>query len=115
MMRADRVAAFATFAADGPPATWACPGPPPPGMVLYRACDGVVSCESVERWLRARDAQGAETPYLRLGEDRREEPHCALKKKCGEQKGLIHHNRWPKGREADLLRFFAGHALAVRR
>lgn len=115
MMRADRVAAFATFAADGPPATWACPGPPPPGMVLYRACDGVVPCESVERWLRARDAQGAETPYLRLGEDRREEPHCALKKKCGEQKGLIHHNRWPRGREADLLRFFAGHALAVRR
>jgi poly(3-hydroxybutyrate) depolymerase len=114
MVRADRVAAFATFAADAPPAAWACPGPPPPAMVLYRACDAVVPCESVERWLRARDAQSAETPYLRLGEDGRDEPHCALRRRCPEAKGRVHHNRWPRPRENDVLRFFAGHALAVQ-
>jgi len=113
MMRADRVAAFATFGTDAPPATWACPGPPPPAMVLYRACDAMVACESVERWLRAREAQAAETPYMRLGEDRREEPHCTLRARCPEAKGAVHHNRWPKSREEDLLRFFAARSLSV--
>ena len=84
-------------------------------MVLYRACDTAVPCESVERWIRTRESQNAETPALRLGEDRKEEPHCALRKRCSEQKGMIHHNRWPKGREQDILRFFASHALAVQR
>lgn len=111
MMRADRVAAFAAFAADAPRAVWSCPGPPPPAMVVYRACDGFVSCESVERWLRGRDAAGAETAWLRLGASGEEEPNCAVKNKCSRLKGEIHHRRWPKPREADLLKFFARHAL----
>jgi hypothetical protein len=81
--------------------------------VVYRACDAVFSCESVERWLRARDAAAAETSSLRLGEAARDEPHCALRNRCSELKGSSHHARWPKPREADLLRFLAGHALAV--
>ncbi|WP_438030579.1 prolyl oligopeptidase family serine peptidase [Sorangium sp. So ce233] len=113
MMRADRVAAFATFGSDAPPATWACPGPPPPAMAIYRACDDVFPCESVERWLRARDAQTAQTAFLRLDEASRDEPHCALRNRCSAKKGAINHARWPKPREADLLRFFAGHTLAV--
>jgi poly(3-hydroxybutyrate) depolymerase len=111
MIRADRVAAFAAFAADAPRAAWACAGPPPPGMVIYRACDGFVSCESVERWLRARDATGAETAWLRLGAAGEEEPNCSVKNKCTPLKSEIHHRRWPKPRETDLLRFFARHAL----
>ncbi|AUX32850.1 MULTISPECIES: prolyl oligopeptidase family serine peptidase [Sorangium] len=113
MMRADRVAAFATFGSDAPPAEWACPGPPPPAMAIYRACDDMFSCESVERWLRARDAASAETAFLRLDEAGRDEPHCALRNRCSAKKGAINHARWPKSREADLLRFFAGHVLAI--
>ncbi|WP_437760512.1 prolyl oligopeptidase family serine peptidase [Sorangium sp. So ce1389] len=113
MMRADRVAAFATFGSDAPPASWACPGPPPPAMAMYRACDDVFPCESVERWLRARDATSAHTSFLRLDEANRDEPHCALRNRCSAKKGAINHARWPKSREADLLRFFAGHTLAV--
>ena len=82
MMRADRVAAFAAFATDAPSAAWSCGGPPPPGMVIYRACDGFFSCESVERWLRARDAVQAETAWLRLGAGNEEEPSCATRNKC---------------------------------
>jgi hypothetical protein len=115
MMRADRVAAFATYGSDGPPATWSCPGPPPPAMVVYRACDAAFPCDGVERWLRARDAQSAETSALRLGEAAREEPNCALKNRCSTAKGTGQHGRWPRQREQDLLRFLAGHALAVRR
>ncbi len=113
MARADRIAAFATYGSDGPTATWSCPGPPPPAMVVYRACDTVFPCESVERWLRARDELSAETPSLRLGEATREEPHCALKNRCSEAKGSSLHARWPKAREQDILRFLAGHALAI--
>ncbi|WP_437282855.1 prolyl oligopeptidase family serine peptidase [Sorangium sp. So ce375] len=113
MMRADRVAAFATFGSDAPPAEWACPGPPPPAMAIYRACDDVFPCESVERWLRARDALSAHTSFLRLDEASRDEPHCALRNRCSAKKGAINHARWPKSREADLLRFFAGRTLAV--
>jgi dienelactone hydrolase len=111
MLRPDRVAAFGGFAPSTPPAVWQCPGPPPPGFVAYRACDSVVSCESVELWLRARDKLGAETKALRLGEDQREEPNCTPKNKCSEKKGNTHHLRWPKGREAELLRFLGSHAL----
>jgi hypothetical protein len=113
MMRADRVAAFATFAADAPSAEWSCAGPPPPAMVVYRACDGFFSCESVERWLRARDALSAETAWLRLGAANDEEPNCAVKNKCTPQKSEANHHRWPKGREGDLLRFFGRHALGA--
>ncbi|WP_437873293.1 alpha/beta hydrolase family esterase [Sorangium sp. So ce363] len=113
MMRADRVAAFATFGSNAPPAEWACPGPPPPAMAVYRACDDTFPCESVERWLRARDALSAHTSFLRLDEAGRDEPHCALRNRCSAKKGAINHARWPKSRETDLLRFFAGHVLAL--
>ncbi|NUP04692.1 MAG: hypothetical protein HOW73_01385 [Polyangiaceae bacterium] len=109
MLRADRVAAFAAFAPSTPPASWQCPGPPPPAFVTYRACDAVVSCESVESWLRRRDDMRSETKSYRLGEDNREEPNCALK--CSKKKGEAHHYRWPKGRENEMLRFLAGYAL----
>ncbi len=113
MMRADRVAAFAAYAADAPVAEWSCAGPPPPAMLIYRACDGFFSCESVERWLRARDALSAETAWLRLGAGNEEEPNCAVKNKCTPLKSEGNHRRWPKGRELDLLRFLGRHALGA--
>jgi poly(3-hydroxybutyrate) depolymerase len=111
MMRADRVAAFAAYATDAPPRAWSCGGPPPPAMVVYRACDGFFSCESVERWLRARDALKAETAWLRLGLVNEEEPSCSTRNKCTPQKAESNHHRWPKGREGDILAFFGRHAL----
>lgn len=111
MLRADRVAAFAAYAPSIPPAKWSCPGPPPPGIVLYRACDTVTTCDEVEGWLRSREGQNAATKSLRLGDDTKEEPNCAVKQKCSKKKGEAHHYRWPKGREKDLLAFFAQHAL----
>jgi dienelactone hydrolase len=113
MLRADRVAAFATYGSDGPRAGWSCPGPPPPAMVLYRACDGVVGCDAVERWLRARDAQGAETQAVRLGAGDEEEPNCTVRNKCTARKGTGHHQRWPKEREERILRFLGDHLLTV--
>jgi pimeloyl-ACP methyl ester carboxylesterase len=114
MMRADRVAAFGVYAADAPPAAWTCPGPPPPAMVVYRACDELFPCASVERWLRARDALSAETAWLRLGVTTGEEANCTLKNKCTELKGVANHRRWPKAREEDILKFFARHTLSVQ-
>ncbi len=113
MQRADRIAAFAAYGSDGPAPAWSCQGPPTPAMVVYRACDSIVPCESVERWLRARDALGAETAWLRLGAALEEEPSCAVRNKCKKLKGESHHRRWPKGREEDALRFFARHVLGV--
>jgi poly(3-hydroxybutyrate) depolymerase len=113
MMRADRIAAFATYGSDAPPGEWSCPGPPPPAISLYRSCDDAFPCGSVERWLRARDALSADTAFLRLGEAGNEEPHCALKNRCSPLKGAAYHARWPKSREPDILQFFARHALAV--
>lgn len=111
MMRADRVAAFGVIDMDEPRAVWSCGGPPPPAMVLYRACDAVVSCESVERWLRTREAAGAETPALRLGAAGEDEPSCSTRNKCTDLKGTANHHRWPKTREVDLLRFLSAHAI----
>ena len=113
MMRADRVAAFAAYASDGPRAVWSCPGPPPPAMVVYRACDSVFACDATERWLRARDALSADTSWLRLGAANEDEPNCTVKNKCSKLKGSAHHRRWPKGREEALLKFFAGRTLLV--
>lgn len=113
MVRADRVAAFAVYGTDAPPAKWTCPGPPPPGFVAYRACDSFFPCESVERWLSARESLSAETASLRLGSFNNEEPHCALRNKCPEIKGAANHRRWPKNREIDMLRALARHTLSI--
>ena len=111
MIRADRVAAFASFGATEPEGSWRCPGPPPPAMLLYRACDSVAPCEEVERWIAKRRDARADTMTLRLGDDLREEPACAVRNKCTPKKALAAHHRWPKGRESDVLAFFAQHAL----
>lgn len=111
MVRADRVAAFAVFGAPPPTVPWRCPGPQPPGAVVYRACDARTSCDDVETWVHARESSGAETKVFRLGEDIKEEPNCAVSK-CSKKKGEANHDRWPKGREKDLLAFLSQHALA---
>jgi predicted esterase len=111
MLRADRVAAFAAFAPIPPKARWSCPGPPPPGIVVYRACDAVASCEDVEAWLLDRDEQKATTKRLRLGEDAREEPSCAVRNRCTPKKAEAHHHRWPKARETDILAFLSGYRI----
>ena len=113
MIRADKVAAFATFATVAPRAAWSCGGPPPPALMLYRACDDAAPCDEVERWLRARDALSAETSWARLGAANEDEPSCTVRNRCTKAKGSMHHARWPKPREDQLLRFFAAHALAV--
>lgn len=114
MLRADKVAAFATFGSDAPPAAWTCAdSPPPPALLMYRACDSVTSCDSVEEWVRAREKASAETVAIRLGEGNQEELHCALRNKCTKNKGAANHERWPKGREEDILRFLAKHALSA--
>lgn len=113
MLRADRVAAFATFGSDAPPAAWTCAeAPPPPALLLYRACDAITACASVEDWLHAREKLSAETVAIRLGEGNQEEMLCAMKNKCGKHKGTVNHERWPKGREEDILRFLSRHALS---
>lgn len=109
MLRADRVAAFGAFAPWVPEAKWTCPGPPPPGFVSYRACDGVVACDAVEEWIGARGA--AETRTLRLGDDATTEPNCTVKNKCTPKKAEANHHRWPKGRDKELLLFLSGHRL----
>lgn len=114
MWRADRVAAFATFASEGPSATWTCADvPPPPALILYRACDAVTACDSVEAWVHAREKASAETVAIRLGAGNEEEVNCAMKNKCTKGKGTANHERWPRGREEDILRFFARHALSA--
>ncbi|MEZ4308686.1 MAG: hypothetical protein R3F14_11630 [Polyangiaceae bacterium] len=113
MLRADKVAAFAAFASEAPPASWTCENvPPPPALLMYRACDAVTACDAVEAWARAREKQSAETVAIRLGDGNAEELHCAMRNKCSKAKGTANHARWPKGREEDVLRFFAKHALS---
>jgi poly(3-hydroxybutyrate) depolymerase len=113
MLRADRVAAFAAYAPEPPTAGWSCDASPPPGLVLYRACDAVTPCDGVERWLRSRDGTSAETEWTRLGLVDEEEPSCALRNRCTKNKGQANHARWPKLREDDILAFFARRALAA--
>lgn len=113
MLRADRVAASAVFASGAPTAEWQCAEPAPPTLIVYRACDSVVPCDSVERWLRLRQAGSAETASLRLGTAGEDEPLCAVRNKCTERRGAANHARWPTPREEDFLRFFARHSLAV--
>ena len=80
-------------------------------MVVYRACDEFFPCDSVERWLRARDALSADTGWIRLGDFMSDEPNCALPKKCTETKGGANHRKWPKAREEEILRFLGKHSL----
>ncbi len=112
MLRADRIAAFTTFAAPPPTAVWACPGPPPPAMILYRACDSVAACDDIERWLRTRERARAETLSVRLGEANESDSNCAVDQ-CSKKRGDVNHARWPKAREKDVLRFLASHTLAA--
>ncbi|MFO0553226.1 MAG: hypothetical protein U0271_32875 [Polyangiaceae bacterium] len=114
MLRADRVAAFVNFAPWSDPAEWTCPTPPPPGLVLYRACDAIAKCDQVESWLASRETLRAETLKLRLGDDVREEPNCAVSPQCTAKKGEANHHRWPKGREKDVLNFLGAHSLALQ-
>jgi hypothetical protein len=81
--------------------------------MLYRACDDAAPCDEVEKWLRARDAAQAETPWARLGAANEEEPSCTVRNRCTKSKGSLHHARWPKPREEQILRFFAAHALSI--
>lgn len=111
-VRPDRIAAFATFASTAPRARWACPTPPPPAAIVYRACDAVTSCEAVESWLRDREASRADTLALRLGAADVEERHCAVNK-CGDKLGTANHQRWPKGAEERILAFLSGHTLSL--
>lgn len=114
MLRADKVAAFAAYGSDAPTAAWTCADvPPPPALLLYRACDAVAPCDAVEDWIHAREKAQAETVAIRLGDGNQEELHCAMRNKCTKTKGTANHERWPKGREEDILRFLAKHALSA--
>jgi poly(3-hydroxybutyrate) depolymerase len=111
-VRPDRIAAFATFASSAPRGRWTCPTPPPPGAIVYRACDAITSCERVETWLRDREVARAPTLALRLGAADVEEGHCAVNK-CGEKVGTANHQRWPKSIEERILGFLSGHTLSL--
>lgn len=113
MLRSDKVAAFAAFGSEAPAVAWTCTdSPPPPALLMYRACDAVAPCDAVEEWVHAREKAQAETVAIRLGEGNQEDLHCAMKNKCSKAKGTSNHERWPKGREEDILRFLAKHALS---
>lgn len=111
MLGADRIAAFGAYAPEPPTAEWTCPGPPPPGMVLYKACDAITSCSEVESWLLAREKTRAETTAMRLSDTGLPEPNCSIGASCGKKRGENNHALWPKMREKDLLKFLAAHSL----
>jgi poly(3-hydroxybutyrate) depolymerase len=113
MLAADRVAAFATFAGDPPVAAWTCPGPPPPGTVIYRACDAITSCDGIERFLEGRERARAETRAFRLGDDAKEVSNCEPRNSCGNKRGTAAHHRWTKALEKPILAFFGAHELAL--
>jgi poly(3-hydroxybutyrate) depolymerase len=109
MLRPARIAAFATFASNAAELRWSCDAPQPPAAVLYRACDSEQPCSKVERWLDARESAGAPTLALRLGAANRSEPSCDTR--CKPRAGLANHNRWPKGRERELLEYLGRFSL----
>lgn len=111
MLAADKIAAFAVYAPEPPSAEWACPGPPPPGFVLYKSCDAITSCDEVEGWLLAREKGRAETTSMRLSDTGLPEPNCSLGASCGKKRGENNHALWPKMREKDLLKFLSAHLL----
>jgi poly(3-hydroxybutyrate) depolymerase len=109
-LRPARVAATAVFAPLEPQARWECPTPPPPSWVLYRACDAIATCESVESWA----GKGPLDQLVRVGDDAKAEPACATRNKCTPKRATANHHRFPKGREKDLLAFLAKHELRVK-
>ncbi len=113
MLRPDRVAAFAAYGATAQRLRWSCADlEPTPAAIVYRACDGVTSCLDVEQWLHARDGARAPTLALRLGDGTRAEPSCALSEtSCKEARSVANHERWPKGRERDMLEFLGRYSL----
>lgn len=113
MLGADRIAAFGAYAPEPPTAEWTCPGPPPPGIVLYKSCDAITSCDEVEGWLLAREKTRAETTAMRLSDTGLPEPNCSLGPSCGKKRGENNHALWPRMREKDLLKFLASHSLTI--
>lgn len=112
MLRPDRVAAFATYAADASTYRWTCEQAPMPAAIAYRACDAMVPCADVEQWLGARSEAHAPTFSLRLGSGKSKEPSCALSKSaCREKKGKANHHRWPKHNERELLDYLGRYSL----
>lgn len=110
--RPTRFAAFAGYGAEPPTLRWTCNDTPPPGLLFYRACDAVAPCDKVELGLDALARQGVEVERRRLGAGDAAELACATRAKCSKPVGEAHHARFPKGREKELLAFFAKHALA---
>lgn len=114
MMRPSRVAAFAVYGTHLGDLNWSCEAEPTPAAVLYRACDSVTPCADVERWLGKREASKAATFGLRLSSSGRSEPSCVLsERQCRPKRGRSNHNRWPKRREKDMLRYLARFSVNV--
>ena len=113
MLHPESVAAFALYGAEAPGLEWSCEGSPPPAMVLYRACDPIMPCEQVERWLEERSKRQLLTYGLRLDEGGGLEPACTMARRCRGDKARASHVRWPKEREPDLLEFLSRHSLEV--
>ncbi|RLB62325.1 MAG: hypothetical protein DRI90_09300 [Deltaproteobacteria bacterium] len=113
MLRPRRIAAFGTYGAAPSQLVWSCEGRPPPAAIVYRACDAVTPCADVEQWLGARQDAQAPTLAVRLGAGKATEPTCVLSKnRCRVKKGTANHNRWPKGRETEMLEFMSRYSLA---
>jgi poly(3-hydroxybutyrate) depolymerase len=109
-LRPARVAATAVFAPLQPSARWECPTPAPPSYVLYRACDAIARCESVEAWA----GRGPLDQIVRVGDDSKGEPACSTRNKCTPKRATANHHRFPKGREKELLAFLAKNELRVK-
>jgi poly(3-hydroxybutyrate) depolymerase len=113
MARPAQVAAYGLYAPSVEGIEWACPGPPPPGWVGYRACDSVSPCPEVEQWLESSVAKGAAMTALRLDDGRRDEPSCDRSRRCKGQRADANHSRWPKEREGDLLDLLGRYSLEL--
>lgn len=115
LLRPDRVAAYAVYAADASPLVWSCSETPTPAAIFYRACDSVTPCHQIERWIDDREKAGMPTFRMRLGVDHEAEPSCAPSKaSCGDRHGTVNHNRWPAKREQEMLEYLARFSLEVK-
>jgi poly(3-hydroxybutyrate) depolymerase len=115
MLRPDLVAALVTYGTEASGIEWTCEPSPPPALIVYRACDGVLPCDRVEQWIAAREEHGAPTVGLRLDEGRKVEPACISARRCQGQRSQANHNRWPKERETDMLEFLSRYSLEIAR